>query len=208
VKKADIVPLAVFCGKIDFAIITVRKDEFEAVLERLPPKWMVISKRHYNVAELRSSSGKIFYIAIVRTPGQGQGQAQSAASDLLTELDPSWLVLVGIGGAKPESEFTLGDVIVATSLHDLSVTAAQPHARSEIAIGGGQMHRKVQNALANLPAAKAYLEDWNSEETIGIPMPPVRLEDECFVGDEKTGKKRSVTLSVADSARPSSSDGR
>src|SRR5215471_5520909 len=101
-------------GKIDFGIITVREDEFTAVLKRMPPKWIASGNWHYNIAEIQGR--ELYYVAIVRTYEQGQSDTQQVANYLINELDPSCLVLVGIAGGKPESEFTLGDVVVASRL--------------------------------------------------------------------------------------------
>ena len=48
--------------------------------------------------------------------GQGHG--------IIDDLNPEWLMLVGIAGAIPSEEYTLGDVVVATRLHDFTVRAA------------------------------------------------------------------------------------
>ena len=99
------------------------------------------------------------------------------------------LVLVGIGGAKPESEFSLGDVVVGTRVHDFSVTAALPGGSVETAIGGGPIHRLVQSAVVNLPATKSLLEDWSSETAIGRPIPRVSFGPKNFIGDESWKRK-------------------
>lgn len=177
-------------GKIDFGIITIREDEFGAVLDRFPVKWLIHGEEQYNIAEVISRSGKLSYAAIIRTSGPGHASAQSAASHLLSELDPSCFVLIGICGAKPESEFTLGDVFVATQFHDFSVTGAPPGGEAETAATGAPAHRIAQTALTNLRATRRVLGDWNSEAEIGIPLPGVSFEDENFVTTDTDWNKK------------------
>jgi WD40 repeat protein/nucleoside phosphorylase len=186
--------LSEFRGKVDFGIITMREDEFEAVLKRFPPRWLCLGEQQYNIAELQCRSGALLYAAIVRTAEPGHGDAQFAATHLLTELNPSCLVLIGIGGAKPESEFTLGDVVVGTRLQDFSVTAALPGGKVETSIRSAPSHRLVQTAIANLSATKSILGGWNSEQAIGKPLPPVILSDQNFKGDADWNAKIRASL--------------
>jgi nucleoside phosphorylase len=195
-EPLQIVPLSALRRKVDFGIITMREDEFEAVLKRFPPTWVIIDGEcQYNVAVLQQNrSGKLLHVAIVRTTEPGHSEAQAAATHLQNELDPSCLVLVGIGGAKPESEFTLGDVVAGARLHDFSITAAIANSNVEYAVSGGPAHRRVQNALANLAATRSFLGDWNSEAAIGKPLPPVDLTDDNVVGDDSWKEKVRKSL--------------
>ena len=170
------VPLATVAGTIDFGIITFREDEFLAVLRQFKPTMLAIGENHYNIADLKSAVGPV-RVAIIRTSDQGDKHSQWSASKLLSELDASCLVVVGIAGAKPESEFTLGDVVVATRLHDFSQSAALAGGRTETTNLGGSMHAVVRAAAANLLAIEHLLGDWNSEGAIGRPKPPIDLRD-------------------------------
>ncbi len=184
------VEIADIADQIDFGIITMREDEFAAVLMYFKPKWRAVGERHYNIAEIVSGTGKVYSAAIIRTPGQGNSEAQHAASQLINELDPTCLVLVGIAGGKPESEFTLGDVVVATRLHDFSVQAALPDGSTDVSNTGGPMHALIQNAVANLEADKALLGEWNSVSVIGKEHPPVELADANFTGTDEAWKRK------------------
>jgi nucleoside phosphorylase len=141
------------------------------------------------IAEIRGK--ELYNVAVVRTAEQEQ-----VANYLINDLNPSCLVLVGIGGAKPESEFTLGDVVVATRLHDFSVRAALPDGQRELTNIGGPAHLVIQRALANLRAVEGLLRDWNSREVIGLDRPPVSLDDDNFLGDDEWKKrvKRAVSI--------------
>jgi nucleoside phosphorylase len=182
-------------GQVDFGIITMREDEFKAVLNRFKPQWLVIGKAQYNVAFLKTRLGNSLCVAIMRTVAQGLSAAQTAATALHSDLDPSCFVLVGIAGAKPEPEFTLGDVIVATRFYDFSVTAALAGGKIETTNAGAPMHQLVQTAAANLPALEECLGDWNTDAAIGLSLPPVVLDKKNFVGDKAWREKTRLSLS-------------
>src|SRR5262249_2005043 len=108
--------------RVDVAIITIREDENRAVLDRVSNQTVLAGRnRTYSVGEIDGQDHCT--VAVVRTPEQGPGAAQDTARDAIEDLDPTWIMVVGIAGAVPDNEFTLGDVVVATRLHDFSVGA-------------------------------------------------------------------------------------
>jgi hypothetical protein len=111
-------------GKVDFGIITIREDEFQAVLKWFPQYGVAKGERSYSLSNLKTNSFDSNLIAITRCNEQGTGEAQNLARDLIFDLQPKCIVLVGIAGAIPSDDFTLGDVVIATRLHDFSVKAA------------------------------------------------------------------------------------
>jgi len=116
------------------------------------------------------------------------------ARDIIEDLDPQWLVLVGIAGGVPADEFSLGDVVAATRLHDFCVEAALQNASPEYAIAGGPMHKAVQDLFAFLPAMEEGLQGWNDETSIGMPLPPVQLRASRFYGDKEWRSKVRQSL--------------
>jgi nucleoside phosphorylase len=175
-------------GQVDFGIITIREDEFEAVLQRFPEKIETVSFQHrrYRLRRLRLNSTQAYTIAIVRCIEQGNGEAQAAARDLLEDLAPSWLLVVGIGGGVPANEFSLGDVIVSTRIADFSVEAVLKDQSREYALAGGPLHRDAGKLAADIRAMvlDGELEGWNSLTAITVPHPPVLITDEMFYGDD------------------------
>ena len=96
----------------DFAIMTVREDEFEAVISRMEGRCPVLGgKQRYEFATL-GEGDRQRTIAAVRQLEQGQSAAQATATRALADLRPRWLLLVGIAGGVPDAEFTLGDVLL------------------------------------------------------------------------------------------------
>ena len=161
-------------GKVDFAIITIREDEFESVLKRFSPRIPVIDgKQVYEYCSVSRSDGQILSVAIVRAFDQGQSIAQLVARDVIDDLAPKWLILTGIAGGIPDSEFSLGDVLLASSIHDFSINAATQDKPLQIRPSGGSVHPNVERLLGALPAWRDRLGPWNSQEAIGFQKPRV-----------------------------------
>lgn len=164
-------------GSVDFALIAIREDEFEAVLHYFPPT--AEAKGHhrtYEISDFETADGSIYRAAIFCSLEQGHSAAQAATSDVISDLDPAWIVLVGIAGAVPETEFSLGDVVLATRMIDFSITAALPDGTKETAHRGAPAHKAVQNFVSRLPALKSRLGDWNHPSKLGVIVPPVSIE--------------------------------
>lgn len=181
-------------GQVDFAIITIIDEEFEAVLKRFPPVTTVQGKRFYNISYVKYSESEDYLVVVTRAVEQGNGEAQTIARDIIEDLDPQYLLLVGIAGGVPEDKFTLGDVVVATRLNDFSVSAAIEPQKTEFSSTGGPMHLFIQRTLANLKAWERKFEGWNNEESIGMPYPTVEFQEEKFYGSESWQKKVKETL--------------
>lgn len=170
-------------GQVDFGIISIREDEYDAVLRRFPPQRFSEGERVYGIHEFQHES-KTYRVATLRLIRQGHNEAQDATRDMIADLDPKMFVLVGIAGGVPAQEFTLGDVVVATSLTDFSVQAAIEGGNTQYGAVGAGMHRQLQTYLAQLPALTGILRGWNTKQKIGFPRPPVDIEDKNFYGDE------------------------
>lgn len=174
-------------GKVDFGIITVREDEYLAVLQRLRPERMVSGRQTYSLTRLRTTNEGEYLIACVRCVEQGTSEGQKVASNLIEDLDPTWILLVGIAGSVPDYEYTLGDVVLATRLHDFSVSAsiedASGQAKQQFSVKGGPMHPDIQKLLGALPALEMFFEPWNTPEAISIPRPQVSPAAKYFYGD-------------------------
>jgi nucleoside phosphorylase len=188
-------------GKVDFGIITIREDEFEAVLERLPKYARVTGRRQYNLRRVELPGGEAYLVAVIRCVEQGLGEAQSAAHDLLEEMDPQWLLVVGIAGAVPSDDFSLGDVVVSTRIHDFSVEAVLHDRAPEYALAGGPVHKASATIAANLPALKDELGLWNSPASIVVQRPPVEVNEASFYGNDGWSENVRKSL-LRHAARP------
>jgi nucleoside phosphorylase len=188
---AKTIKLASIRGKVDFVIVTIREDEFTSVLEQFRPHYPVWDGRQiYEYHLLEKSDGSHFSIAIMRAFEQGQNAAQSVTRDAIDDLSPKWIILAGIAGGVPDSEFTLGDVLLASSIHDLSITAANENRGPEFRPAGGPAHASVERLLANLPARKQDFGNWSDAASVGNAKPkvivPDDISDKCYYGKNAT----------------------
>jgi len=174
-------------GRVKYAIMSVRGDEYQAVLRRFPMRTRVNGgKTIYDFSEVDTKAGKVG-VAFCRTPLQGTKKAQSVASHLIDELNPEWIFVVGIAGGFPYHEYCLGDVIVADRLHDFSVSAAYEGGGRGQDPRGGPMHRDVEKVLGYLPGmSKPDLLNWHTKKqlTVSKPseVPPDDLDNDLYYG--------------------------
>lgn len=184
-------------GTIDFAIIAIRDDEYRAVLQRFPTAEFFDGERRYSFSEVILPSGDTRSVVVVRTSEQGEGEAQNAARDLIEDVDPDWLVLTGIAGAVPSMDFTLGDVVLATRLHDFTIEARREDLPPEYSVAGGPMHKATEDLLAALSAHELHgdFAGWNHADRIKIAQPPVSPEEKDFYGDKNWIAKVKESLS-------------
>ena len=135
-------------GCIQAAIITIRQDEYDAVESRLDDSIPVVGGNNsYETAILNTDYGDPIRVALTRCVGQGNLSAQAVANNIIHDLDPSWLLLVGIAGGVPDNEFSLGDVIITSRLHDFSFGAATQGGSRTYQTVGGPMHPEVVRFL-------------------------------------------------------------
>lgn len=196
----ETVPINALHNRVDLAIITILQEEYEAVLERFSPRKTVDGgKQFYEYCRFRTETNTKCGVAVLRSLEQGATAAQSVARDVIDDLNPGWLLLTGIAGAVPDAKFSLGDVLLASRLHDFSVKAVIEGRSPEYEVTGGPMHRLVEKLLMALPGWRDRLGDWNSEESIGRAKPRVRvpkgLNDRLLYGSTKA--KRHVRNMLA-----------
>lgn len=156
---------------IDFGILTVREDELEAVLTFLPSNGMYRGRRLYNLATVETVEGDAYEVAVVRSLEAGSGEAIEVARDLIEELSPQWLLVVGIAGGVPGSGVWLGDVVVSSRIVDFTAETVQPDGERTYVVGGGPIAPEAAMVVANLPAVKSALGAWN-DVPIGEAHPP------------------------------------
>ena len=168
-------PATALRGQIDVGIITIREDEFEAVLDRFPSRRHLIgTASNYQLARLQIHGGHELRVAVARSPEQGQSAAQALASTMITDLTPRWIFVVGIAGGFPGSESTLGDVLLSQRMHDFAVSAAIEGKDPEFQDMGGPMARDVEKLVTELKAHRQRLNSWSAKETLGMSKPQVK----------------------------------
>jgi len=176
-------------GHVDIGIITIREDEFEAMLDRFP------SRRHvegtgsdYQYSKVHTKADEELRVVVARSPEQGLGAAQALASSMITDLAPRWIFVVGIAGGIPASEYTLGDVLLSQRMHDFAVSAAAEGKPPEFQDMGGPMMLKVEKLVTGLKGMRSSLGQWSSKEFLGNTKPnvtpPADIADASLYGND------------------------
>src|SRR5438128_1957976 len=163
--------------KADIAIITTRDDEFGSVFDRLEECRSEPldgpSGRTYAIFSVPTRANKACAVALVRGFEQGNDVSQQVASDMIRDLDPQLLLVVGIAGGVPHNEFTLGDVIISSRIHNFNLSAFNQRVITFDVKGG--IHPLISNITASLPMYKSRLAGWNERDSIGIERPSIDL---------------------------------
>jgi nucleoside phosphorylase len=155
---------------VDIGIITIRDDEHRALLKAFPNSSSTQRGRHreYALRTTDAGDGSIYSVAILRQVEQGNGEAQEAARDMIDDLKPALLILVGIAGGLPSDDITLGDVVLSTRIVDFSVEARKFNEATAYSVGGGPIAKQISTGIANLGARESDLGAW----TEGLPSKP------------------------------------
>jgi nucleoside phosphorylase len=147
---------------VDIGILTIRDDEFRAVLSAFPDDYGIHRGRHreYTLRTADAGQGARYRLAILRQIEQGNGEAQEAARDLIDDLQPSLLLVVGIAGGLPSDDITLGDVVLSTRIHDFSVEARKFQENTTYSVAGGPIAKSIAAGVANLGGRESELGEW------------------------------------------------
>jgi nucleoside phosphorylase len=159
---------------IDIGILTIRDDEFRAVLQVFADGHAIYKGRHreYTLRTADAGQGASYRLAILRQIEQGNGEAQEAARDLIDDLQPSLLLVVGIAGGLPSDDISLGDVVLSTRVLDFSVEARKFQEETTYNVGGGPISKLIAAGVANLSARESELGSWRDD----LPAkPPVNV---------------------------------
>ena len=180
-------------GRIDFGILMARQDELEAALDN---RFEILDNarglRTHVITRVATRDGGEYLLSLTRCSDQGHGPAYEVADAIITDLDPQWLIVVGIGGAVPADEFSLGDVLVANVVPDFSLQAANEGKPPTFDLRGGEVHPKVLDLVAHLPTMRNALAGWNTKQSIRVPLPRLdlpRLNSDALYGPEDWQKK-------------------
>jgi nucleoside phosphorylase len=186
---------------VDFGIVTIRDDEFEevkSVLENIkikqavPSSSQIPSRPIYTLGTINLDSATI-RVGIVQVGGKGgRLNASHYARDLIEDLCPKVLLVVGICGLLPDDEITLGDVVLASRVYDFSIGAVvnTPNGSTrESTDSGGGVHPRLRPFLDNLSSflpTILYFGTTNAE----VPTPTIDINKRNFVSKDKDTKDR------------------
>src|SRR5260370_26300906 len=195
-SKTFQLPATVLDSKnVDIAIITVREDEFRAVHKRFETKLhRTPSEFSYYMSRLQIGNVHTA-IAITRCSEQGNDAAQKLASDIIHELNPGLILVVGIAGGVPDNEFTLGDVIVSTRVLNFNVDALHPDGTITSVTRGGA-NALVGHITGLLPGQDQQLAGWNAVDSIKRERSDVDFQQLSIVGNDDWSRKVRQSLEI------------
>lgn len=170
----------------EIVAITMKEEEEDAILRRLPqPELYAGSNRTYKMFKLIRQDKSTVRIALIRPRAQGALHALDTTRDAIEDLNPKLIALVGIGGAKTEEDFGLGDVVVCTELHDFTVAKyieelGDLSSKPTIEDRGGPMDGEVIDLINIIRGSANELAGW---EDVG-DQPQVLLSDDMFYSND------------------------
>lgn len=188
--------------KVDIAIITIREDEYKALLQRFEPTPdREPGRRTYGICHVKTKIGYNYTISIARCSEQGNDTSQKLANDMIHDLNPQLILVIGIAGGVPHDEFTLGDVIVSTRIHNLNVGAQHEDGTCTFDIRGG-IHPLISDMTSNLLLYRDRLAGWNEPSSIGQARPVVNPRRVIISGDEEWRRKVRASLKLQFGTEP------
>jgi nucleoside phosphorylase/energy-coupling factor transporter ATP-binding protein EcfA2 len=136
--------------RVDVGILTFREDELAAVLERFPQERFIDGQRRYSLSQVSLPGGESYRVAVTQiVPTTGSGDAADAVRNLVEDLKPSLVLLIGVAATLPSDEITLGDVVIATRVANGNF----PDVILGHALKSQPMHKDVVKWASNLSAA-------------------------------------------------------
>lgn len=159
-------------AQVDVAIICVNNVEETAILRCFPPVDTVHGERAYRIALVDREDGQRMRVAVV-VSGEGPIEAARTMGHIISELNPSFTLLVGIAGGIPQKKGSLvfGDVALSTG--GLDVT------RSELDPGGSYRSKDekpffIHRWILDLAGAIDVDPRWKGQEMVLVPRPPLK----------------------------------
>lgn len=95
--------------------------ELDAVLKRFNHEQLRNDLRTYYIGHINPDS-ESYKIAVVRSSHPGNTPAAVVTRDLIKDLDPKYVVLIGIAAGYDDDGLKLGDVVVSDSIIDYDYT--------------------------------------------------------------------------------------
>ena len=182
-------------ARADIVVITVRDDETAAVLSRLSARRTVIGgQRTYTVGHVETADGRFLSVASLQAPEQGPLAAQGTARDAIDDLEPAWLALVGICGAVPDNEFTLGDVILASRLHAFVLGALEDGKLPQFSDLRRTDEPEGPDLVKHLVGIQNDFRNWGRPRSLGVARPTVNLSGKNFYGSPDYRKTTRAAL--------------
>lgn len=136
---------------IRIGIITIRPDEYTAVLRQFPNAKP--EGDGYREASVNTETGQALTVMVTRCGEQGTPEGQHIATSLIDKYNPDWLLVAGIGGGIPDADFSLGDVVISSCIYDTTLEEVPAGGQKRrFAVKCRDLHPKAQAIIRDLPA--------------------------------------------------------
>lgn len=157
---------------MDIGIITIRDDELRALLGVFPSRAGTFqgASREYTLRHADAGNGEQYTVTVLRQVEQGNAEAQDAARDLIDDLAPRLVLVVGIAGGAPSDDLKLGDVILSTRIEDFTVEA-RGFGQSLMYAATSPVEKALAASIADLAVREDEMGDWTADLP---PQPAVR----------------------------------
>jgi nucleoside phosphorylase/DNA-binding LacI/PurR family transcriptional regulator len=157
------------------AVLTFKEEEYQALRKRMKGPHPHPTRGHILVGQIDGTR-----VALVRTSFQGNIEAQGMALHLIDEVSPTWVVVLGIGGAMPDSGLSLGDVVLGDRVMNFDIHKYEAGTSLPDDLGG-RMDRDVLNLGQELEHAADQIAGWDKELN---PEPSLAVEEEDIRTDD------------------------
>jgi nucleoside phosphorylase len=188
--------IADYRGRVHMVIITVKSEEEDEILARFPRQHSVRGQRIYGLSRVENHERVQLLVATVRQPKQGNIYASAITKDVIADLDPKWILLVGIAGASPFGDAILGDVVLGTHIHDLTVHARNADGSTSFSSGGGAATVDVEATVVHLRSTL--------KSAMVFPKPEIQVDAtklDFTTDDEAVNQKIAAAISAGRAPR-------
>lgn len=178
---------------VKIGIMTIRQDEEAAILKRIASTTTLTgprTTRKYHIGTVGH-----WQVAVCRQLLPGNVASAGVVRDLLEDFQLEWILLVGIAGALPTDDYSLGDVVVSSHIYDFCIEARLAGSE-EFAVRGGPLNPKAASVVGSL-SGRRDLPDWSSSRALGMARLGVGVDaiDERLYGSKKWQQKVRCSLS-------------
>lgn len=180
--------------KVDIGIITMKQEEYTEVVRLIdnPESYDGDKGRRYRIGKVNCQNGQKLTISITRCINQGNIEAQDACMITILDLNPKWIFIVGIAGGIASTDFSLGDVVIASRILDMTVQSIQS-GENEFDVKGGELNHLARMVVQDLPIiSKIEMSNW--VEKIDMTRPGIDLDVEKikFSTDDDNWNKKII----------------
>ena len=198
-SKSDqdrVFPLRDMVKKVRIGILTTRSGEEDEINKRLDKSGKITGGKNpsYKYSTIDTVDKRQLHIASLRIDEKGGGDAQAMTTKFLVDFEElTWLFLVGIAGSPPSADQSLGDIVLAKKIVDLSVSKSND-GEMQFDIRMPDIHNDIVDISKSYSNYKGYLSGWHSSIRNSRPKTecPKTIIDPRLYGEDTDWKRLIV----------------